>query len=110
VPGDLEGITTSLTTVLDRISALPLDQLVRDLDATLQSYQPVADMPELRQSIHALAAAESLMRNVPTTQAGPLLASLRKASDAAQGAIVHADATLASVNSGHGNDSRYVAT
>jgi paraquat-inducible protein B len=109
VPGDLEGLTTSLTTVLDRISALPLDQLVRDLDGTLQSYQRVADMPELRQSMHslsqALAAAESLMRNADT-QAGPLLASLRKTSDAAQDAIVHADATLDSVNSGYGDDSQ----
>jgi paraquat-inducible protein B len=101
VPGELEGIATSLGTVLEKVGALPLDQLVGDLDGTLKSYQRIADMPELRESLRSLSrtltATESLMRNADG-QAGPLLASLRKASDGAQ-------QVLASVNRSYGNDS-----
>jgi len=109
VPGELEGIATSLNTVLERVGRLPLDQLVADLDGTLKSYQRVADMPELRDSLRSLSrtlvAAESLMRNADG-QAGPLLASLRKASDAAQEALERANVTLASVSRGYGSDSQ----
>ena len=108
VPGELEGIATSLSALLERVGALPLDQLVADLDGTLKSYQRIADMPELRDSLHALrqtlAAAESLIRNADG-QAGPLLASLRRTSDTAQDALERAGVTLASVNKGYGSDS-----
>ena len=109
VPGELEGITTSLNTLLERVGALPFDQLVADLDGTLKSYQRVADMPELRDSLRSLSrtlsATESLMRNADG-QAGPLLASLRKTSDAAQEALERAGVTLASLNRGYGSDSQ----
>jgi paraquat-inducible protein B len=108
VPGELEGIATSLGSLLERMGALPLDQLVADLDGTLKSYQRVAEMPELRESLRSLsrtlAATESLMRSADG-QAGPLLASLRKTSDTAQEALERAGVTLASVNKGYGSDS-----
>jgi paraquat-inducible protein B len=108
VPSELEGIANSLSALLDRVGALPLDQLVADLDGTLKSYQRVADMPELRESLRslsqALAATESVMHKADG-QAGPLLASLRKTSDTAQDALERAGVTLASVSKGYGGDS-----
>jgi paraquat-inducible protein B len=109
VPGEIEGIATSLGGVLERVGALPLDQLVADLDTTIKSYGRVAEMPELRDSLRSLSrtllATESLMHSADG-QAGPLLASLLKTSDAAQEALRRADTTLASVNQGYGSDSQ----
>jgi paraquat-inducible protein B len=102
VRGDLETITNSVSGVLDRVAALPLELLAQDVHKTLRSFEALAEMPEitdaLKSLVRALAATESLMRNADT-QAGPLIGALRNA-------ITVADGTLASLNRGYGGDSQ----
>ncbi|HYM02013.1 MAG TPA: MlaD family protein [Stellaceae bacterium] len=108
VPSDLENMANSLSSVLDHVAQLPLDEVVRDLHQTLQSYRGLAEAPEIKESLRslsrALATAEAVMKDAGAG-AGPLIASLRKAADSANGAFERADATLASVNKGYGGDS-----
>jgi paraquat-inducible protein B len=78
VPSTMDSITRSINRTLDKVAALPLDDLVKSVRETLE-------------------AAQLLMRNTDT-RVGPLITSLRQTSD---------EATLAlkSVNSGYGRDS-----
>jgi paraquat-inducible protein B len=64
VPTDMENITRSVSQVLDKVAALPLDQVASDVRDTL-------------------GAAQKLLRDADT-RTGPLLASLQETSQAAQ--------------------------
>jgi paraquat-inducible protein B len=71
VRGDLETITNSVSGVLDRVAALPLEDLVQDLRRTLRSFELLAQAPEIKDALgsvsHALVAVEGLARNADTT-------------------------------------------
>jgi paraquat-inducible protein B len=109
VPNELENITRSVSRTLDKIADLPLDDVVRDLRQILQSVQEITGSPEIKESVKslnkAIVAIEHLTRDADT-QMGPLLTSLRQASDAADSALKRASATLASATAGYGGDSR----
>jgi paraquat-inducible protein B len=108
VPTDLESIASSLSDVLNKVSALPIDQLVQDLRKTLQSYQGLAETPELRESLKSLSkvlANTEVLTREANTEVGPMIASLRKMADAATLAFDRADTLLASVTKGYGGDS-----
>ena len=76
---DMENITRSVGQVLDKIAALPLDQVVSDVQGTL-------------------GAAQKLLRDADT-RSGPLLASLQETSQAAQ-------LVLKSLGNSYGSDSQ----
>lgn len=109
VPNDLENITRSVSDTLDRIAALPLDQVVQDVRKVLASVLAITDSPDLRESAKslngALGAAQQLMHE-SGVQVGPLATSLRHASDSADVTLKQADTALASMNAGYGRDSR----
>jgi paraquat-inducible protein B len=97
-----------LSDVLNKVSALPIDQLVQDLRKTLQSYQGLAETPELRESLKSLSkvlANTEVLTREANTEVGPMIASLRKMADAATLAFDRADTLLASVTKGYGGDS-----
>jgi len=79
VPMDMENITRSVSQVLDKIAALPLDQVVSDVHGTL-------------------GEAQTLLRNA-NTRTGPLLTSLQETSQAAQ-------LVLKSLGNSYGSDSQ----
>lgn len=54
VPTQLEAISASLTTLLNRIAALPLDGLVDDMRRTVQSVDALVASPELKASLSAV--------------------------------------------------------
>ena len=99
IPSTMEAITASVTGVLDRIAALPLEDLVADLRTTVEGANKLVSSPEALQTLDnlssALAKADSLMQTLDT-EVGPLVSSLRTASDAAGEAMVQARKTLAS--------------
>jgi paraquat-inducible protein B len=108
VPNPLENITRSVSETLGKVAALPLDQVMQDVQGILGAVLGMVTSPELKDSIksmsQALAAADRLLRDT-NSQMGPLTASLRRVSDTADATLKQLDATLSSANGGYGRDS-----
>lgn len=90
MPSDFEVLSTKATAILDKVAALPLDQLVNELRRTVRS----AD------TLVSVQATRSL------DQLAPLLKTLQQASEQAKLALVQAEATMKSADSMIGDDSR----
>jgi len=82
VPADLESIKRSVNEVLDKLAALPVDQLLASLDRTVQDI------------------------NGLTTQMPALTDSLRRTADAATTTLTTANGTLRSVDAMTGSNSQ----
>jgi paraquat-inducible protein B len=109
IPSTIEAITASLTGILDRVAALPIEDLIADLRQTVEGANKLLSSPETQQALQnlngTLARAETLMQTLDT-EVGPLVASLRSTSDAAGFAMVQARSTLASAESLIGEQSQ----
>ncbi len=109
IPSTIEAITSSITGVLDRIAALPIEELVADLRQTIDGANKLVSSPETQQAVQnlsdTLARAETLMQTLDK-EVGPLVASLRSTSDAAGLAMAQARSTLASAESLTGEQSQ----
>jgi paraquat-inducible protein B len=109
-PGDLENITRSVGEIVDKIGALPLEQISQNLNKLLVSSQDVVGGAQVRQMMTSLsgtvAAAEELMHHL---DAGlePAMKQLPKIVNSLQSATDNASRTLASVNSGYGDNSQF---
>jgi paraquat-inducible protein B len=108
IPTDLEEITRSVSQVLDRLAALPVDALVEDMRTTLRAFQALAESSELKQSLRslddALQAVSSIARKADA-QVGPTLTAIATAANSADSAIKQAERTFASVEGNLGSDS-----
>jgi paraquat-inducible protein B len=109
IPSTMEAITASLTGLMDRFAALPIEALVADLRQAVEGANKLLSSPETQQALKnltdTLARAETLMQTLDT-EVGPLVASLRSTSDAAGLAMVQARSTLASAESLTGEQSQ----
>ena len=109
IPSTMEAITASLTGVMHRVAALPLEDLIAELRGTVESANGLLSSPEARNALEnlnsTLVRADSLMQTLET-EIGPLVSSLRSASDAAGHAMSQARSTLASAESLTGNKSQ----
>ena len=54
IPSTIEAITASLTGLLDRVAALPIEDLVADLRQTVESANRLLSSPETRQALQNL--------------------------------------------------------
>lgn len=88
--GGLDTLTTSLTTIAQRLESLPLDQVVHNLDSTLHGASTLLNGPELRRT---LASIDEAARKFPG-----LTAHLDTA-------ITHVDQVLASAGAAYGDGS-----
>ncbi len=95
--GDLAGLAAQASGIMRKIDALPLAEIG---DAVRQSAEHVRDLvasPELARSLKSLDRSLANLDRVTREarlQAGPLIASLRKASEAAQQTVRSANAML----------------
>ena len=111
VPTQLETIQASATAVLEKIAALPLPELMQSLTNTAKGLEALLGTPETRDAVANLSMTMASLRVTLDTmnqQAGPLLASVKATSDAAEATLRQAQATFASLgpNSPLGNDLR----
>ena len=87
--------------VLATLAALPLDDLINDVRKTVNSADLVISSPEIRRVLvsvdQTLQSVDNLVKDIDK-DAGPLITSLRRTSDAAHDAVVKAQTTLASAN------------
>ena len=109
IPSTMEEITSSVTGVLDRIAALPLEDLVAELRGTVNKADQLLSSSETRDTLtnlsSTLASAEALMQTLDK-EVGPLVSSLRATSEAAGQAMDQAKTTLESAESLTGNNSQ----
>jgi paraquat-inducible protein B len=73
IPTDFEMISRSLTSVLEKVAALPLDGLVEDMRKMVQSTEKLINSPDVRQSVKSLretaAAAQATLKQAESTLA-----------------------------------------
>jgi len=110
VPGQVDSALRSINSILDRLSALPLDQLVTQANATLKSFETLAASPEMKESMRSLAgalsSAQQLLRQA-NTDLGPAMQKLPPILDTAQQAVRQLNGTLGSIDQGYGADSTF---
>jgi paraquat-inducible protein B len=82
VPTEIEALTASLTGILDKVAALPLDGLIQDVRRTLESVETLTSSSNMTEALAAVsrtaASLESLVAKVDQ-QMGPLLQDARSA-------------------------------
>ncbi len=110
LPGGLEGITSSLGQILQKIEALPLDDIARHLNATLAGVDSVTNGPELKQSLRTLTATLAAVQEVVKQAgagAGPALQRLPQIAQDLQTAVDRAGKLVGSADAGYGSNSQF---
>ena len=109
-PGGLSGITDAATKLMSKLSQMPFDQIGRDLAGTLHGASVVANNPDLAKTIASLQAVASSTKSlVDKIDAGvaPALKELPAIAKSLEAAVTQASRTMASVNQGYGDDSKF---
>ncbi|HET6469006.1 MAG TPA: MlaD family protein [Geminicoccaceae bacterium] len=109
VPTQLDTLSASLTTVLNNVASLPLNELVADLRNTIQGIEQLVAAPETKASVASLNSSlgqlEVLLQRL-SGQIDPLTASLLRGLDQAGAAMVQARGTFAAAEGFVGADSK----
>jgi paraquat-inducible protein B len=88
VPATLEALQASATAIMNKIAALPLDELMASLARTAEGVERVVNSPDLQQAASGIGPAIVELRQIVAkldAGTGPLLANV---SDAARSAAV----------------------
>jgi len=96
VPAQLEALEASVTAVLSKLAALPLPELIDDLQQTVQGLDALVTSPDTRQAVAALSQAAVRLDALIGTldqRLGPLFVQAQSTLAAADG-MVGADAPL----------------
>lgn len=110
VPGQLDSAMRSINGILDKVSALPLDQMIQQLNATLKSFETLAAAPEITDSLRSLSGALSSTQQLlgqANSDLGPVIQKLPPLLTTAQQAVQRLSGTLGSINQGYGADSTF---
>jgi paraquat-inducible protein B len=110
LPGGLEGLTSSLGQILQKIQALPLEEIAQHLDTALAGVADLTTGAQTKESLRALSATlVSLQELIRQTNAGvgPALARLPQIAQGLQTAMDRANRLLASADTGYGNSSQF---
>jgi len=107
VPGVFDGITRNLSRILAKIDRLPLEQIGRDLQATMAGANALVNSAELKNSLsHVEQSLQKLdgLLAVLEQKSGPLMDTVEQTGQdirglitASEGAVTRAEAALASV-------------
>lgn len=109
LPSGLEGITSSLGQILQKVEALPLDEIARHLNDTLTGIDGVTNGPELKTSLRTLTATLAALQELVRTAnagAGPALARLPQIAQDLQTTVDRAQHLLGSAEAGYGGNSQ----
>ncbi|MCK4207638.1 MCE family protein [Brucella pituitosa] len=109
-PSQFDSTLRSVNGILDRISKMPLDQLVSQATDTLKSVQDVAERPEIKDSLNslteALGSASELIQQAKLGL-GPALEKLAPTLERAQQAMIRMNTSLNSFEQGYGKSSSF---
>jgi paraquat-inducible protein B len=110
VPGEFDAAVKSINGILEKVSALPLDQVVQQANATLKSFQDLASSPEITDSLQSLAGALTSAQQLlsqANSDLRPVMDKLPPLLNTAQQAVQRLGGTLGSINQGYGADSTF---
>lgn len=96
VPSTIEAVQDTLKTVIQKISQLPLDQILQEVQGTVQSVTEIVNDPQLRQVVPNFNAALINFRDL-SAELNQTLAPLAQRLETASG---QADETLAEARAG----------
>ncbi len=109
LPSGLESITTSLGSILQKIQAVPIDDIMRHLNDSLAGIDGLTNGPETRAALRALsgtlAAVQELVRQADAG-AGPALARLPQIAQGLETTVDRANRLLNSTEAGYGANSQ----
>ena len=109
LPGGLEGITTSLGSILQKVQAVPLDEIMHHLNDALAGLDGLTNGPETKSGLRALsgtlAALQELLRQA-NAGAGPALARLPQIAQGLETTVDRANRLLSSTEAGYGGSSQ----
>ena len=109
-PGGLDSITAGLTNIVQKLEALPLDQIAANLNGTLQSVHDVTSGPELKQTLQSMATAMTSINNFVhglDQGATPALKRLPEIAQSLQATLDRANRLLGSTDAGYGQNSEF---
>ena len=106
VPTELDYLRNSLTEMIAKFQAIPIDEIAQNLNNTLAALEAATTAPEVQEGLKNLSSASGDLASLVASlnaDATPILNSLKSASedlsravDAAESAMISADSLLAS--------------
>jgi paraquat-inducible protein B len=109
VPTELDTLQASLTSVLNNVASLPLNDLVADLRGAVRGIEDLVAAPETKASAASLNSSmiqlEAVLKQL-ATQIDPVAVSLRRSLDQTGAAMVEARGTFESAQGLVGVDSK----
>jgi paraquat-inducible protein B len=108
VPATLEALQASATAIMNKIAALPLDQLMASLTKTAEGLERVVNSPDLQQAAGGIAPAIIELRQIiGKLDAGfaPLLTNVNGAAQAATATLRDAQVAITSIQRTIGSNS-----
>jgi paraquat-inducible protein B len=107
--GGLDNITSSVSSLLDRLNSIPFEQIGSDLQQTLHGTSQLANGSELRGSLLALQATlsgvQALVGKIDSGTA-PLLKRLPEMAATLQATLDKTSKLVTSADAGYGGDSQ----
>ena len=108
--GGMDGITGALGDIAAKLDRIPFDQIGQHLDHLVMTADKTIGGPEMQQAVKSLEATLANAQEL-TEQAkqnlGPAMQRLPQISQQLQDAVTQANAFMASVNNGYGQDSDF---
>lgn len=108
--GGLAGLQSSATDLLEKVNAIPFDQIGKSLNGILLAANNVANGPQLRQTLMDLSAMIGKVKDVADhldSGASPALRQLPEIANGLQKTITNANLLVQSVGAGYGDNTKF---
>ena len=100
VPATMEALQASVTAIMNKVAALPVEQLVGSLTNTATGLEAIVNTPDMKEAAKSLGETMALAKQAVTridAGAAPLMGSVTTAAVSADAALRQAQATMASI-------------
>lgn len=108
--GGLAGLQSSATDLLEKINAVPFDQIGKNLNGILLAANNVANGAQLQQSLNELSAIIARVKDMADhldSGATPALRQLPEIASGLQKTIANANLLVQSVGNGYGDNTKF---
>ena len=108
--GGFAGLQASANGLLDKVNAIPFDQIGKNLDGILKSVNDLASGPQMREALSklatTLAAADAFTHNLNSGTA-PAFKQLPEMANQLQKTVANANKLVVSLDSGYGDNTKF---
>src|SRR3954471_5392745 len=112
IPATMEALQASVTSILNKVAALPVDQLAASLAKAATGLETIVNSPDVQGAAKTLGAALAQLQQTVgrlDANAGPLLGNINAAAAAAVTTLKDAQGAIVSVQRAVGSDSALTA-